>query len=198
MGSLDGPAIVPVDQMSLQAAGSGNEVVGKREPRSLASEGASKVPLIVVGLTTGNASPPGNQGFFDSHGAVEIRNKTVASDGRNIGEGGSFEAADLFEPWLVHLYQGCDLDEWPGATGANDIASLAEHHHSGHLLQQGRGSGLNGLAVIRKCRGHLRGSRTVRTGHVGEMNKLQASVQGDISLTPCLKGFVDRSFVLFR
>ena len=50
---------------------------------------------------------------------------------------------------LAHLDQGRNLDEWPGAAAANDIAGLAEHHHTTHFVQYGRGPGLNGLSVCR-------------------------------------------------
>ena len=83
MGSLVGLPIVFVDQMLLKAPGRGNETVGKGEPRSLASEGAGEVPEVVVSLPAGNASPSGNDGLFDGHGAVEVGNEMFADGGRN-------------------------------------------------------------------------------------------------------------------
>ena len=105
--------------------------------------------------------------------AIDICDQTFGGGGRNIGEGGALEAADLFDRMLAHLDQGRNLDEWPGQTAANDIAGLAEHCHAPYCVHHELGSRLDGLAVVREGLGRLDGSRAVRTGQIGEMNELQ-------------------------
>ena len=49
MRALLGLLVVPVDQVGLNAPGGRNEVVGKREPRSLSSESTGEVSHLDVG-----------------------------------------------------------------------------------------------------------------------------------------------------
>ncbi len=198
MGPFVGPPVVPRDHMRLETAGRGDEIVGKGEARTLASKGLGEGADFLVGFPAGKPGPPGDNGLFDGHGTVEVRDQTVPGGRRNLGEGGPFEATDLFKPRLGHRDQWRDFDEWLGATVSDDITGLAQHYHALDLVQHGRGVGFDGLSFLRERLGHLHGCGAERMGQVGEMKELQAGVEGDIPLTPGPEGPVDRLFVLVR
>ena len=71
-------------QTLLKVPGRGNEIVGKGEPRSLASEGVCEVPHFIVSLAAGNAGPSGKDGLFDGHSAVQVADETLVGGARNI------------------------------------------------------------------------------------------------------------------
>lgn len=190
--------IVLVHQAFLKTLGRGNKVVGKGKPRSLASKGVGEVPNLLVGLAAGSAIPRSNQRFFDGHGTVEVRDKTVFDSFRDTGEARSLEDANLVEQRLGHLDQWCNLDIWPVATTSNDIARLAENHHARHFVEDRCRSGPHGFTVVRQSLGHLAGHGAMRTCQVGEMNKLQTGVKGYVSLTPTLESVVNRLFSCVR
>ena len=196
MGALVGLLVVLVNEVGLQSPSCKNKVVGKREPASLSSESKGEISHLGVRLPARSACPSCDQSLFDSHDTVEIGNKMFVGDFGDIGKRGPFEATDLFHPTLAYLDQGRNLDEWPGATSANDIASLAEHHHATYFVQHDRGPGLDALSICRQCIDRLFGSWTVRTQKIGEVNKFQAGIQRDISLTPDLESLINLLFVL--
>ena len=163
MCTLSRLLVVLVSQVSLEISSCGDEVVGEWKPRPLSCESKGEVSQLDICPSARNPRPPRGQRLFDGHDAVEVGNKTFIRDIGNIGKPGSLEPTDLFDPNLVHLDQGSDLDEWSKAAATNDIAGLAEHHNTTHTVQHGCGPWLEGFSVCLQRVGHLNGSRTMRT-----------------------------------
>ena len=103
MGALFGLAIVFFDHVALKFPCSGDEIVRKGKPRSLAGQGKGKVPSLIVGLATRNAIQRRNQGFFNGHGAIKISNKLLTGNGRDICIGRALKTADFFHRLFIHF-----------------------------------------------------------------------------------------------
>ena len=108
---------------ALKTSGKLREIIREDGPRPLSHQGLSKTSSFFITAAALDSLPFGNNPLFHGHRPIQVSDKLLFGNGRDVAITRSPSAPNLSENLFIDLNQGCDFDEGSGSGAISHRAS---------------------------------------------------------------------------